>query len=60
MGRRLSRGLTLHQLNSKEKCKIGKFYVMYGLPQLKKNEDRYLGPPRRVGKVAQREQDAYA
>lgn len=58
---RLSRGLTLYQLNSKEKCKIGKFYVMYGLPQLKKkNKDRYLGPPRRVGKVAQRKQGAYA
>lgn len=63
MGRRLSRGLTLYQLNSKEKCKMGKFYVTCILPQLKKNEDRCLGPSAvssRVGKSAQREENSYA
>lgn len=54
MGGRLSRGLTLYQLNKKKECKI--VNVTCILPQFKKKEDTCLGPSplsKRVGKSAQ-------
>lgn len=54
LGGRLSRGLTLYQLNKKKECKM--VNVTCILPQFKKKEDTCLGPSpvsKRVGKSAQ-------